>query len=162
MQDGALHLAAIAYPYRKTLPANMIPAGSGTLCAIIPKDSFLATYDVIPLHRLDHVNIYIPSKESLLNQMITDELLRESIQANIIYQGSILTSLSMLTDSQGVIIDEKRIATDHIDPSRFVIRNIEPEISFCYGLQYHTRLDDNEKEFVRFIRNKFKAEQQTK
>ena len=154
--EGKIHLTTMAYPRWHKTKHMYITAGSSTLAAVLPKDHFLCSYDVIPLYRFDGLDMMIPEENSLLNNFIRHVFTREGIYPNIVYQGGLKSRLRMCQEGMGIILEEEKIILDQLKDDSFTVKPFYPDISFDYGLQYSDNLSRAEKIFVSYVRNYFK------
>jgi hypothetical protein len=90
---------------------RFIRAGHIDLVAVMPRSHILASYDFIPLHRLDGMALILPESSSLYNIRILSIFQREGIQPKIVYQGSAESGLAMLKEGMGVMIDGGPVAS---------------------------------------------------
>lgn len=154
---GRLSLVTMAFPEWDTPKAPFIKAGENHLVVLVPKNHFLASYDVVMLSSLSGLNLIIPEEGTVFSDGIRYVLFREGIRAGIIYQGSSDAGKTLLKADMGIMIEERKIA-EQIQDEDIVIRDMEPDIRFIYGLEYSLKLNSNEKEFVRHIRKLFPEE----
>jgi len=156
--NGQISLTTMAYPDWQKNKRPFVPAGRSRLVAVLPKDHFLSSYDVIPLYRFDGMNMMIPEENSILNMFIRHVFTREGVYPNIVYQGGLKSRLRMCKEGMGIILEEEKIILDQVRDD-FVIRPFYPEISFAYGLQYAENLTRAERLFLNYTKNYFKKDQ---
>ena len=152
LEDGTLHLATTAYSRREHAKNAFIPAGESSLVAVIPENHFLASYDTVPLYRLNGIHLMVPAKDTLFYRELSYWLKRDGIVPDIVYQGSVGGSISLLKDGMGIMIEDRKSAFD-TQSEGTVIRPLSPEISYTFGLEYTNHLSRNEQIFVSHIRN---------
>ena len=153
--DGSLHLVDMAFEKHEIPKNGFIKAGTTSLVTLIPKEHFLASYKIVPLYRLQNVGLMVPSRHSIFYRILENAMHRENIHPNIIYSGGTTGSLSLLKEGLGVMIEDETIVSN-LDTTGFVVRNISPSIDLTFGLQYAEHLNESEKIFVQFIRERFK------
>lgn len=153
--DGSLRLVNMAFEKNEIPKNGFIPAGTTSLVVLIPKEHFLASYKIVPLYRLQNVGLMVPSRHSIFYQILENAMHRENIHPNIIYSGGTTGSLSLLKEGLGVMVEDETIVSN-LDTTGFVVRNITPTIDLTFGLQYAEHLNENERLFVNFIRERFK------
>lgn len=153
--NGRLNVVTMAFSDDNYPKQGFIKAGVIDLIAIIPKHHFLASYDYIPLHRLNGLPLILPESGSIFNVRVCDIFERDGIVPEIVYQGSTVSGLRMLKEGMGIMIDTKPVA-ETINDDNLVIRSLMPNISFTFGLEYSEKLSNSEYQFVKFIQRLFK------
>ncbi len=153
--EGKLSLITMAYPKGQLLPERFITAGESNLVAVLPSSHILATYQVIGLYHLSGRPLYLPEEHTLFADLIRDALLREGIHTDIMYQGSLPTRIDLMKQEPGILIDEARVVQEIIKDESFVIRPLEPQVGFVFGLEYAERLNAGEYRYMKFIRDLF-------
>ena len=157
LSEGRLSLITMAYAKDRQLPDRFIPAGESSLVAVLPASHILATYEVVPLYHLSGRPLYLPEEHTLFADLIIDALMREGIRSDIMYQGSLPTRIELMRQDPGILIDEERVVRESIKDGSFVIRPLEPDVGFVFGLEYAERLNAAEYRYMKFIRDLFRG-----
>ncbi len=147
---GHLHIISMAYAGWEKLPHNFIPAGKSSLAAIMPKDHPLAGYDAIPLKLLVDVPLLVPEQTSFPFQYLLHFFQQEEIHPDIVYQGNTTGVKHLLKEGMGIFIQDEAIAKTQMD-EHLVLRHLEPDISYIFGLEYQKNLTKNERIYVKYI-----------
>jgi DNA-binding transcriptional LysR family regulator len=155
---GRLSLVTAAIPSWEEPEGSFIKAGEICLCVLLPADHYLASYDTITLQHLNGMNLIIPEEGSIFAEGIRWMFYREGISAGFICQGSPDVGKTLLKTEKGIMIEEETIAARILEDG-IVMRRLEPEIRYIYGLEYSLNLNENEKKFVKHIRKLFPEEQ---
>ena len=154
--SGRLHIISMAYPGWETPPRNFIPAGESALSAILPSDHPLAECERIPLKSLENVPLLVPEQTSFPFRYLLRAFQQENISPDIVYQGNTTGAAALLKEGMGVFIQDRRIAGSQIDDS-LVIRRLDPDISYVFGLEYQENLTRNERIYVSYIEKQLKT-----
>lgn len=149
-QSSRLRIVSMTYATWETLPQRFIPAGKSRLVAILPETHPLAEYEKIPVRQLDDISLMVPEQTSYPYQYLLHIFKQEDIHPNIVYQGSSTGIEHLLKEGMGIFIQDKAIAEAHSSDS-LVIRELEPDISYVFGLEYQSNLTKNEQLYVRYI-----------
>jgi len=150
-ENGVFHLVTMAFPEWEKPKSRFIPAGSSCLVAVLPKEHILASYEEIPLYRLKNINMMLPGKSTMLYTSLMHVLDREGIKPNIVYEGSLSGNLDMLRNDMGLMIMDEKVAS-LIHEDDVVVRKLQPEIRYIFGLEYGTNLSRAERTYVNFAR----------
>lgn len=153
--EGHINLVSMAYPKQEMPRHRFIPAGESCLTAIMPQDHFLAEYKAIPIRCLENVPLLVPEQTSFPFQYLLRMFRQEGIHPNIVYQGNSTGIGHLLNEGMGILIQDQAIAGTQID-ERLVIRKLEPDISYIYGLEYGARLTKNERTYVNYAKTKLR------
>ena len=158
LQDDFLHgklsLVTMAFPAWNIPKVPFIQAGENHLVVLLPKDHFLASYETILVSYLNGINLILPEEGTIFAEGVQYVLYREGIRAKIICQGSPAFGKTLMKAGMGIMIEEQKIA-EQIKDDDIVVRALEPDIRFIYGLEYSLKLNPNEKEFVKHVRKLF-------
>ncbi|RRK30981.1 LysR family transcriptional regulator [Schaedlerella arabinosiphila] len=148
---GRLHIISMAYSTWEKAQNHFIPAGKSRLTALIPKDHFLAEYESIPLRHLGNVPLLVPEQTSFPYQYLLHFFQQEEIHPDIVYQGNTTGVKHLLKEGMGIFIQDEAIAKTQMDEN-LVIRRLEPDISYTFGLEYQDHLTKNERIYVNYIK----------
>lgn len=149
-QAGNLHMISMAYADWEKPQYHFIPAGRSCLAAILPAGHPLAAYNTIPLKRLENIPLLVPEQSSFPFQCLLHSFQQEEIHPDIVYQGNTTGIKQLLKEGMGIFIHDKAIAETQMD-EHLVIRCLEPDISYIYGLEYQNNLTKNERIYVKYI-----------
>lgn len=117
----------------------------------MPQNHLLAKYDKLPLKHLENVPLLVPEQTSFPYQYLLRILRQEGIHPDIVYQGNTTGVEHLLKESMGIFIQDKAIAETQMD-GQLVIRLLDPDISYTFGLECQESLTKNEKMLETFIR----------
>lgn len=145
-----LHIISMAYSSWEKPQNHFIPAGQSRLAALIPKGHFLAEYENIPLKHLENVPLLVPEQTSFPYQYLLHFFRQEGIHPDIVYQGNTTGVKHLLKEGMGIFIQDEAIARTQMD-EHLVIRRLEPDISYTFGLEYQNNLTKNERIYVKYI-----------
>lgn len=153
--EERLNIITMTYADWEKLPARFIVAGKSRLAAILPKNHPLAASSgVLPLHALENAKIMVPEKTNYVYQYLEHILKQENIHPNIFYQGNTSGISDLLQTSMGILVQDYEQAALQLDDP-LMLCELEPEISYTYGLEYRECLTKNEQIYVKFIKKKF-------
>lgn len=147
---GSLHIISMAYSTWEKPQNHFIPAGKSCLAAIMPLNHPLAGYDTVPLKQLENVPLLVPEQTSFTFQYLLHIFQQENIHPDIVYQGNTTGVKQLLKEGMGIFIQDKAIAQTQMD-EQLVMRCLEPDISYIFGLEYHDNLTKNERIYVKYI-----------
>lgn len=147
---GNLHIISMAYSTWETPQNHFIPAGRSRLVAIMPGNHTLAGYDTVPLKLLENVPLLVPEQTSFTFQYLMHVFWEKDIHPDIVYQGNTTGVKQLLKEGMGIFIQDKAIAKTQID-EHLVMRRLEPDISYIFGLEYQDNLTKNERIYVKYI-----------
>lgn len=147
---GHLNIISMAYSSWEKPQNCFIPAGKSCLVALIPKNHDLAKYERIPLKCLEAAPLLVPEQTSFPYQYLLHALQHENIRPDIVYQGNTTGIRHLLKEGMGIFIQDKSIAETQMD-EELVIRPLEPDISYIFGLEYREHLTKNERVYVKYI-----------
>lgn len=147
---GNLHIISMAYSTWEKPQNHFIPAGRSCLAAIMPENHPLAGYDAVPLKRLENVPLLVPEQTSFPYQYLLQAFQQEDIHPDIVYQGNTTGVKHLLKEGMGIFIQDRAIAETQMD-EHLVIRRLEPDISYLFGLEYQDNLTKNERIYVKYI-----------
>ncbi|MGN0713235.1 MAG: LysR substrate-binding domain-containing protein [Anaerovoracaceae bacterium] len=131
---------------------GFLPAGRSRLVAVLPESHPLACMEKIPLQSLKNVHLLVPDQTTFTYQYLEYMLRQEGVQPEIVYQGNTTGLSGLLNDGMGILIQDQAQAQKQAEPP-LVIRQLEPDISYAYGLEYRSHLTKNERTFVNFVRS---------
>lgn len=133
------------------MPTNgFIPFGESRLVAVLPKDHPLAEYEKIPCRLLEEEHLLVPNQTAFTYRYLEHALQAEGIKPEIVYQGNTTGMASLVKAGMGVLIQEAELALLLTDPP-LAIRELEPDISYIYGVEYAPQLSANEQLYVRHM-----------
>lgn len=148
---GRLHIISMAYASWEKPQNPFIPAGKSRLIALMPQEHVFAEYENIPLKRLENVPLLVPELTSFPYQYLLHFFQQEEIHPDIVYQGNTTGVKHLLKEGMGIFIQDEAIARTQMD-EQLVIRRLEPDISYIFGLEYQSSLTKNEQIYVRYIK----------
>lgn len=149
-----LNVITNAYSSWEQVPRNFIRAGESRLAAIMSKDHPLASMSKIPLHCLDGAQLIVPENGNIVYKNLDYMFRKEGIRPNIFYQGNSSEVSALLLYDMNILIQDRAIGIKQLN-NALVLRELEPSISYVFGLEYSDTLSDSKKQFVKFIRKRF-------
>lgn len=152
--NGHLNIITMTYADWEQRPACFIPAGRSRLAAVLPADHPFAAYPNIAVSLLKDSRIMLPEKTSIVYQYLQHVLGEHHITANIFYEGNSSGIAPLLHANMGILIQDYALADKQTDDT-LVLRTLEPDIAYTYGLEYNDHLTRCEQTFVHFIRKRF-------
>ena len=108
----------------------------------------------IPLHSLDGAQLIVPGDGNIVYKNLDYMFRKEGIRPNIFYQGNSSGVSALLLYDMNILIQDRAIGIKQLN-NALVLRELEPSISYVFGLEYSDTLSDSEKQFVKFIRKRF-------
>ena len=153
-QLGHLHMITMVYAAWEPIPSHFIAAGTSRLVAVLPDSHPLASYEKIPLSLLETVKLMVPEKINFAYRYLEYIFKQNHIHPHIFYQGNTSGISLLLQEDMGILIQDYELALLQLKDN-LVFRNLEPDISYTYGLKYQESLTQNEQDFVRYIKRKF-------
>lgn len=147
---GNLHIISMAYSKWERPLNHFIPVGRSCLTAIMPKNHRLAGYDAVPLRQLEEVPLLVPEQTSFTFQYLLHIFQQEDVHPDIVYQGNSTGVKQLLKEGMGIFIQDKAIAKTQMD-EHLVMRCLDPDISYIFGLEYQDNLTKNERIYVKYI-----------
>lgn len=147
---GHLNIITMTYSDWEKPQHDFIPSGRSRLVAILPENHPLAACEKIPLRFLDNARLMVPNQATYTYQYLFHLLKQEGIHPDIVYHGSATGIADLLSEEMGILIQDQAIANLH-KKSSLVIRTLEPDIAYTFGLEYQKKLSKNEKLFVKYI-----------
>lgn len=149
-QAGNLHIMTMTYAGWEKPKHPFIPAGRSQLVAILPDTHPLASYNKIPHRCLENIQLLLPNEYTYTYQYLNHVLQQENIHPDIVYQGIAAGITDLLKEGMGVLIQDQALAGYKLE-SPLIIRELDPGISYVYGLEYAKRLTPQEKLFVKYV-----------
>lgn len=149
-QAGNLHIISMAYAKWEKPQYKFIPAGESCLVAIMPDNHPLAEHERITLRNLENVPLLVPEQTSFPYQYLLHIFRQEGIHPDIVYQGNTTGIGHLLKEGMGIFIQDRAIAKTQMN-EHLVIRELEPDISYTFGLEYQEKLTKNEQIYVKYI-----------
>lgn len=151
---GRLKLITITCAEWEPLPERFVPAGNSRLCALLSERHPLAQMQRLPLQALSGQNLILPEKNNIVYQYLHHSLQHLGIHPNVFYQGSSSGVSAPLRSGMGVMIQDRTIAERYLQ-NGILLRELEPSISYVFGLSYAETLRKPEQAFVQFICQKY-------
>lgn len=151
---GRLNIMTTPYAEWETAPPNFIQVGMGRIAAVLSARHPLARQTAIPLSALGQAKLIVPTQATFIYRYLEHRFRQEEIPLNIFYQGNPSGLSKLLEGNQAILIHNAEFARSQLVDS-LVLRELQPEISYVYGLLYRERLSKNETTFVAFIRDRF-------
>lgn len=152
---GRLRIITMSYPAWEKPQHGFVTAGTSQLVAVLPKNHPLAQLEKIPLKELTNIPLMVPEETNFPYRYLQFMFQKEQIQPDIVYQGNTSGIGNLLLDGMGILIQDKAIATAQLKDS-LVIRRLEPDISYVFGLEYKKNLTRNEQIYVTYIKKQLK------
>lgn len=149
-QKGNLHIMTMTYADWEKPNNPFIPAGKSQLVATLPETHPLAAYEKIPHHCLENIQLLLPSQYTYTYQYLDHVLSQKEIHPDIIYHGIASGIGDFLKEGMGILIQDQILAGNKLE-APLVIRELDPNISYIYGLEYSKKLTPQEKMFVNYI-----------
>lgn len=152
---GKLHVITICYPCKEPLPKRYVICGISGLVALVPKTNPLSSKEQLSLDDLREQPLFLPKEQHITYQYFMRAIKAKNIEPNIVYTGNSRGIIELVKNKNGIVIQDKYIAQEQLDDD-FVIIPFTPTINYYYGIEYSSRLNDDEKAFVRYIKQRCK------
>ena len=157
LSDGRLKLITVSCAQWEPVPERFVLSGKSRLCALLSRKHPLASLDILPLSRLENEKLILPEKNNIVYQYLTHILREKNVHPNIIYQGSSSGVAAPLRSGMGIMIQDEAVAARYLNDD-VILRKLEPEISYVFGLAYSESLSAAERAFVRFVEQRFQPD----
>lgn len=149
--DGRLNMITMAYASWDQLPEGFVTVGQSRLAAVLPTEHPLARYEAIPLPALASARLIVPETKNMVARFFCQFMEREGIEPDIFYRGNTTGAARLLQERMGVLIQDIERARLQLNDS-LTLRELDPEISYVYGLECRKNLSKNERAFVEMVR----------
>lgn len=151
--NGKLRVITICYPCKEPLPKRYVVCGTSSLVALIPKTNSLSLKKEITLEDLKEQPLFLPKEHHVTYQYFMRTA--KSTPLNIVYTGNSRGIIDLVKSKNGVVVQDKFIAEEQMSDD-FTLVPFSPEIKYYYGIEYSSNLNDDEKSFVRYIKQRCK------
>lgn len=111
-----------------------MPMVKSEIVAIFRRDHRYAGEERVSLGKLSGERLLLPTRGGALSNLIHAAFSRENITPNIVYEGSSLGCIDLVKAGMGVSLHAKEFAAALSRDSEVACVEIEPAISFVYGL----------------------------
>ncbi len=151
-ESGRLNLITTAEIEWKRFPDDgvFIPFGESRLVVLLPEDHPLAEMTTIPLSALAGVPLLSPKRTYFSYQCFIHYMAEEGITPDIVYQGSVSGCTQLLKEGMGVLVQDERVVETQREEG-LVVRKLDPDIVYTFGLLRRKKLTQNERAFLAFV-----------
>lgn len=148
--DETLSMITAMYAGWESIPSHFIAAGRSRLVAVLPDSHPLAGLDIIPLSSLAHERLIVPEKLNYSYRYLEHAFQEQKITPSIFYQGNSSGISALLQADHGILIQDYALASGQLT-GHLVCRDLEPAISYSYGLKYRQTPTRNERTFAHYV-----------
>ena len=120
---------------------TFMPMVESSIVAIFRRDQELARQKCVALRQLGHERLLLPMRGGALSNLIHAAFRRENISPDVVYEGSSVGCIDLVRAGMGVALHAKEFAAALSQDADIACVELEPTISFTYGLG-HRNLEE--------------------
>ena len=113
---------------------SFMPMVESSIVAIFRKDHAFAELKRVTLKQLGGERLLLPTRGGILSNMIHSAFLKESITPDVVYEGSSIGCVDLVKAGMGVSLHAKEFAAVLSRDTDLSCVEIEPKLSFIYGI----------------------------
>ena len=131
---------------------QFVKVGDCSIMVVVSQSSDLASRDVITLEDLIGIPLFVPGRESPYFKAINKAFNTAGITPTFAFYGRLEDSINLISANMGAGLFQFIVGADiHLDGFKTI--DLEPCVSFEYGLGYRDNLSAGEQAFVQHIRD---------
>ena len=113
-----------------------MPMVESAIVAIVRRDHPYANKPYVTLSQLGNERLLLPPRGMSLANLIHDAFCREEISPNVVYEGSSIGRVDLVKAGMGISLHGKEVAAMLRGDADVSCVQIEPALTFTYGLGY--------------------------
>ena len=117
---------------------TFMPMVESSIVAIFRKDHPFSDSKQVSLKQLGRERLLLPTRGGSLSNLIHDAFRRESITPEVVYEGSSIGCVDLVKAGMGVSLHAKEFASVLSRDTDVMCAEIEPTLTFVYGLGFRS------------------------